>query len=324
MSDIKGKPCIICVAITGSLPTKANTPAEPISITEQIDSTQEAFEAGASIAHCHVRNDDESPSSDPAKFAALKEGIEKHCPGMIVQLSTGGRSGAGHARGGMHHLLSRYGRGVGFVQFVSKFEKILRVAAMAEQPGITLALLGIGLAGTQDQPAADDQEAHHRADPRLLERRDQDAGRPQEDERLDVFQWLSDRFGMLIAVGCLALSRYGFGFTSLLADNIASSSWWQPSVRYKGKDVFGSTEAFNAAFAAKYKGDEADYIEAASAACGAVLEGSNAPCTTAACGRSSSPTAAGSAPSARWPWCCSTIRRPRATAARRPARCRGA
>ena len=54
-----------------------------------------------------------------------------------------------------------------------------------------------------------------------------------------------------------------------LADNIASSSWWQPSVRYKGKDVFGSTEAFNAAFAAKYKGDEADYIEAASAACGA-------------------------------------------------------
>ena len=57
-----------------------------------------------------------------------------------------------------------------------------------------------------------------------------------------------------------------------LADNIASSSWWQPSVRYKGKDVFGSTEAFNAAFAEKYKGDEADYIEAASAACGAVVQ----------------------------------------------------
>jgi branched-chain amino acid transport system substrate-binding protein len=57
-----------------------------------------------------------------------------------------------------------------------------------------------------------------------------------------------------------------------LADNIASSSWWQPSVRYKGKDVFGSTEAFNAAFAAKYKGDEADYIEASSAACGVVIQ----------------------------------------------------
>ncbi|MBT8458904.1 MAG: 3-keto-5-aminohexanoate cleavage protein, partial [Boseongicola sp.] len=66
-----------------------------------IESTHEAFEAGASIVHAHVRNDDETPSSDPAKFAALKEGVEKHCPGMIIQFSTGGRSGAGKARGGM-------------------------------------------------------------------------------------------------------------------------------------------------------------------------------------------------------------------------------
>ena len=95
------QPCIICVAITGSLPTKENNPAVPISINEQIESTQEAFEAGASIAHCHVRNEDQTPSSDPEKFARLKEGIEKHSPGMIVQLSTGGRSGAGKERGGM-------------------------------------------------------------------------------------------------------------------------------------------------------------------------------------------------------------------------------
>jgi 3-keto-5-aminohexanoate cleavage enzyme len=97
-------PCIICVAITGSLPTKANNPAVPISVTEQIESTQEAFEAGASIVHAHVRNPDETPSSDPEKFAALKEGLEKHCPGMIIQFSTGGRSGAGQARGGMLRL----------------------------------------------------------------------------------------------------------------------------------------------------------------------------------------------------------------------------
>ena len=94
-------PCIICVAITGSLPTKENNPAVPITITEQIESTQEAFEAGASIAHCHVRDDDGKPTSDPERFARLKEGLEKFCPGMIVQLSTGGRSGAGLARGGM-------------------------------------------------------------------------------------------------------------------------------------------------------------------------------------------------------------------------------
>ena len=95
------KPCIICVAITGSLPRKAMNPAVPISVAEQIESTQEAFEAGATICHAHVRNDDESPSSDPNKFALLKQGLEKHCPGMIIQFSTGGRSGAGKERGGM-------------------------------------------------------------------------------------------------------------------------------------------------------------------------------------------------------------------------------
>jgi len=95
------KPCIVCVAITGSVPRKKDNPAVPISVDEQIASTREAFEAGASIAHLHVRNDDETPSSDPERFARLQEGIRAHCPGMIVQFSTGGRSGSGKSRGGM-------------------------------------------------------------------------------------------------------------------------------------------------------------------------------------------------------------------------------
>ncbi len=95
------KPCIICVAITGSVPTKADNPAVPVTVAEQIESTHAAFEAGASIAHCHVRDNEGKPTSDPERFARLKEGIEAHCPGMIVQLSTGGRSGAGTERGGM-------------------------------------------------------------------------------------------------------------------------------------------------------------------------------------------------------------------------------
>ncbi len=94
-------PCIICVAITGSVATKADNPAVPTTVVEQVESTHEAFEAGASICHAHVRNDDQSPSADPEKFSRLKEGVEKCCPGMIIQLSTGGRSGAGKARGGM-------------------------------------------------------------------------------------------------------------------------------------------------------------------------------------------------------------------------------
>jgi 3-keto-5-aminohexanoate cleavage enzyme len=94
-------PCIVTVAITGSLPRKKDNPAVPITVAEQIESTHEAFEAGATLVHCHVRNEDETPSSDPEKFARLLEGIRKFCPGMIVQFSTGGRSGVGRERGGM-------------------------------------------------------------------------------------------------------------------------------------------------------------------------------------------------------------------------------
>ena len=104
MSEAAPKPCIICVAITGSLPTKADNPAVPVSVPEQIESTQEAFEAGAAVCHAHVRNEDGTPSSDPERFARLKEGLERHCPGLIIQFSTGGRSGSGRERGGMLSL----------------------------------------------------------------------------------------------------------------------------------------------------------------------------------------------------------------------------
>jgi uncharacterized protein (DUF849 family) len=94
-------PCIITVAITGSVPQKSDNPAVPITVAEQVESTHQAFEAGATLVHAHVRKDDGSPTSDPERFARLIEGVRKHCPGMIIQLSTGGRSGAGRERGGM-------------------------------------------------------------------------------------------------------------------------------------------------------------------------------------------------------------------------------
>jgi uncharacterized protein (DUF849 family) len=83
------------------VPKKSDNPAVPITVSEQIESTHASFEAGASLAHCHVRMDDGTPTSDPERFARLVEGLKKHCPGMIIQLSTGGRSGAGRERGGM-------------------------------------------------------------------------------------------------------------------------------------------------------------------------------------------------------------------------------
>ncbi|MGQ7793671.1 3-keto-5-aminohexanoate cleavage protein [Faunimonas sp. B44] len=84
-------PAMICVAITGSVPRKKDTPAVPITPAEQIESTHQAFEAGATIVHVHVRGADESPSSDPDLFDAVQEGVRKQCPGMVVQFSTGGR-----------------------------------------------------------------------------------------------------------------------------------------------------------------------------------------------------------------------------------------
>jgi uncharacterized protein (DUF849 family) len=98
------EPCIISVAITGSVPMKADNPAVPITVAEQLESTQEAFEAGASIVHVHVRDDEGRPSSDPERFAAFQEGIRKLCPGIIVQFSTGGRGRAQAQRGGMLYL----------------------------------------------------------------------------------------------------------------------------------------------------------------------------------------------------------------------------
>lgn len=92
-------PVIIAVAITGAVPKKADNPALPVSVPEQIESTQAAFEAGATLVHAHVRENNEDSSSNPDKFAALMEGIAKQCPGMIFQISTGGRGRSQQERG---------------------------------------------------------------------------------------------------------------------------------------------------------------------------------------------------------------------------------
>ncbi len=111
-------PCIITVAITGSVPKKIDNPAVPITVPEQIESTHAAYEAGAALVHLHVRNDDGTTTSNPEKFGRFLEGIRKHCPDIIVQFSTGGRSGAGAERGGMlHHRPDMASLSTGSVNF---------------------------------------------------------------------------------------------------------------------------------------------------------------------------------------------------------------
>src|SRR5512133_874861 len=103
-ASMETSPVIITVAITGALPRKKDTPAVPVTPAEQIESTHEAFDAGATLVHIHVRNADESSGSDPGKFAEVQEGVRKHCPGMIIQFSTGGRGREASQRGAMLYL----------------------------------------------------------------------------------------------------------------------------------------------------------------------------------------------------------------------------
>ena len=98
------QPVIITVAITGAVPKKKDNPAVPVTPAEQVESTQQAFEAGASLVHVHVRNPDESPGSDPEMYGRVQEGVRKYCPGMIVQFSTGGRGRDQAARGSALYL----------------------------------------------------------------------------------------------------------------------------------------------------------------------------------------------------------------------------
>jgi uncharacterized protein (DUF849 family) len=93
------RPVVITVAITGSVPTKKDNPAVPVIPGEQIEATHAAFEAGASLVHVHVRDAEQKPSSDAGLFAEVQAGVRKHCPGMIVQFSTGGRGRDAKARG---------------------------------------------------------------------------------------------------------------------------------------------------------------------------------------------------------------------------------
>lgn len=81
------------------MPRKADNPAVPVTPEEQIESTHQTFEAGASLVHIHVRNADKTPSSDPGLFAQVQAGIRRHGPGMIIQFSTGGRGRDPLARG---------------------------------------------------------------------------------------------------------------------------------------------------------------------------------------------------------------------------------
>ena len=83
--------CIITVAPTGAWPKKQNSPYVPTKPKKIAEEVYACWQAGAAIAHIHVRGEDESPSMEYETFqetvALIRE--KKDCD-IILNLTTSG------------------------------------------------------------------------------------------------------------------------------------------------------------------------------------------------------------------------------------------
>lgn len=76
---------------TGMVPTKKLNSNVPVSVSEIIEETHQAYEIGITIAHLHARNEDETPTYKKSVYQHIFEGVRKHCPDLIICGSTSGR-----------------------------------------------------------------------------------------------------------------------------------------------------------------------------------------------------------------------------------------
>ena len=84
---------IITAAISGAEVTKEHNPAVPYTVEEVGKEALAAYEAGASIIHLHVREDDGTPTQCKERYAVCIKEIKRLCPDAIIQPSTGGAVG---------------------------------------------------------------------------------------------------------------------------------------------------------------------------------------------------------------------------------------
>jgi len=84
---------VITAAICGAEVSKEHNPAVPYTPREIAREALLSFEAGASIVHLHVRDDDGAPTQSMERFAECIAEIRRVCPDVIIQPSTGGSVG---------------------------------------------------------------------------------------------------------------------------------------------------------------------------------------------------------------------------------------
>lgn len=84
---------VITAAICGAEVTKSHNPSVPYTVDEIVREAKSAYDAGASIIHLHVREDDGTPTQRKERFQECMDAIRIECPDVIIQPSTGGAVG---------------------------------------------------------------------------------------------------------------------------------------------------------------------------------------------------------------------------------------
>lgn len=84
---------IITAAVLGNVPTKEMNPDTPVTTDEIVADIIKCRQAGASVAHIHVRDENGEPTSDRKLFKEILDKLEEKNCDIITQVSTGARGG---------------------------------------------------------------------------------------------------------------------------------------------------------------------------------------------------------------------------------------
>lgn len=78
---------------TGMIPTKEMTPHVPVQPNEIIEQVHECCEVGITLVHLHARDEETGvPTYKKSVYQEIMEGIEKHCPDLVLVTSLSGRN----------------------------------------------------------------------------------------------------------------------------------------------------------------------------------------------------------------------------------------
>jgi 3-keto-5-aminohexanoate cleavage enzyme len=79
---------VVTIATTGPIATKADNPNLPTSPEEIATAVEDAYRAGAAVAHIHLRDEQQRPTADLTIARTVMNMVEERCP-ILIQMSTG-------------------------------------------------------------------------------------------------------------------------------------------------------------------------------------------------------------------------------------------